>query len=124
MFPHAHSLINNTINCESFLFNWTGTFGEAHEKSAKDSLKKELLPKLTKTKQVWFDIAMLEGVGGIGNLLKDVPADQIVFGSHAPFFYLESSLLKLRESSLSDRQLRLVQHANAQGVLIPGLRAA
>jgi predicted TIM-barrel fold metal-dependent hydrolase len=81
------------------------------------SVKKELLPKLTKTKQLRFDIAMVEGVGGVGNLLKDIPVEQIVFGSHAPFFYLESSLLKLRESPLTHRQLERIERANAHALL-------
>jgi predicted TIM-barrel fold metal-dependent hydrolase len=78
------------------------------------SVKKELLSPLAKTKQVWFDIAMVEGVGGIANLLNDIPTEQILFGSHAPFFYLESSLLKLRESPLSDQQRHLFKGANAR----------
>ncbi|MEN3943278.1 amidohydrolase family protein [Prosthecobacter sp. SYSU 5D2] len=62
---------------------------------------------------VWIDIAMLEGVGGVENLLKDWPADKIVFGSHAPFFYWESARLKLQESALSPAQLAAITHGNA-----------
>lgn len=63
--------------------------------------------------KVWLDIAMLEGVGGIENLLSDWPAERVVFGSHAPFFYWEAARLKLQESDLSEAQLALVTHANA-----------
>lgn len=62
---------------------------------------------------VWIDIAMLEGVGGIENLLKDWPADKIVFGSHAPFFYWEAARLKLQESALPPAQLAAITHGNA-----------
>lgn len=62
---------------------------------------------------VWIDIAMLEGVGGIENLLKDWPEDKIVFGSHAPFFYWEAARLKLQESALSPAQLAAITHGNA-----------
>jgi len=55
-----------------------------------------LLPKLSAAGQVYCDIATLEGVGGVANLLKQVPADRVVFGSHAPFFYLESAVLNLK----------------------------
>ena len=62
---------------------------------------------------VWLDIAMLEGVGGIANLLADGwPADRVVFGSHAPFFYLESALLKLKESGLTRGQWNAICHKN------------
>jgi len=80
-------------------------------------VKKDLLRKLAQTNQVWFDIAMVEGVGGLSNLMQDVPNKQIVFGSHAPFFYLESSLLKLREAPLSERQLYLIERANGLAIL-------
>jgi predicted TIM-barrel fold metal-dependent hydrolase len=62
---------------------------------------------------VWIDIAMLESVGGIENLLKDWPVDKIVFGSHAPFFYWEAARLKLQESELSPAQLAAITHGNA-----------
>lgn len=66
--------------------------------------------------KVWLDIAMLEGVGGIENLLKDWPLDRLVFGSHAPFFYWESARLKLEESALDDEQLAAITRRNAQSL--------
>ncbi|MEZ0275150.1 MAG: metal-dependent hydrolase, partial [Roseimicrobium sp.] len=62
---------------------------------------------------VWLDFAMLEGVGGVENLLRDWPLDKLVFGSHAPLFYWESAKLKLQESDLSDKQLAAITHENA-----------
>ena len=62
---------------------------------------------------VWLDIAMLESVGGVGNLLKDWPLDRVVFGSYAPVFYWESAKLKLRESDLNPQQLAAITHGNA-----------
>lgn len=53
---------------------------------------------------VGFDIAMLDGVEGIANLLKQIPPDRLCFGSYAPVFYFESAKLKLRESILSGSQ--------------------
>ncbi len=78
------------------------------------SVKGDLLPKLAKTKRIWFDLAMVEGLGSVGNLLRDVPPSQIAFGSHAPFFYLESAVLKLKESPLQRDVASMIKHANAQ----------
>jgi predicted TIM-barrel fold metal-dependent hydrolase len=68
---------------------------------------------------VHFDIATLEGVGGVANLLKDVPADQIVFGSHTPLFYFESALLKLKESALSEASEQSIRAGSARRLLNP-----
>lgn len=65
-----------------------------------------------------FEIATLEGVEGVALMLADIPADKLCFGSHAPFFYLESAVLKLRESVLSDTQALAVRSGNAR-LLLP-----
>ncbi len=62
---------------------------------------------------VSFEIAMLEGVNGVANLLEKLPADRLCFGSHAPLFYFESAKLKLQESLLSELQMRALSSNNA-----------
>jgi hypothetical protein len=67
--------------------------------------------------EVYLEIAMLEGVAGIERLLARMPTARLCFGSHAPFYCFESALLKLRESALSEEQLRAVRQANAARLL-------
>jgi hypothetical protein len=67
--------------------------------------------------QVYVEISMLEGVGGVENLVAQVPTDRVLFGSNAPLFYFESALFKLKESSLSEVQLRALRSQNAQHLL-------
>jgi uncharacterized protein len=72
-----------------------------------------------------FDIAALECDGGVGRLIDgthptyraQVPSDRLLFGTHAPFFPCESSLLKLFESPLDRRQLDMIMFANARTLL-------
>ena len=64
-----------------------------------------------------FEIAMLEGVEGIAKLLAQIGLDRVCFGSHAPFFYLESAVLKLQESVLTAAQLRALSTDNARQLL-------
>jgi uncharacterized protein len=78
------------------------------------AVKGDQVSKLASAGQVFFDIATVEGVGGVANLLKQVPPDRVVFGSFAPLFYFESALLKLQESPLSETQLAAVRAGNAQ----------
>ncbi len=75
--------------------------------------------------QVAFDIAAVEGNGGLGRLIEGqnrsyagaIPVERLVFGSHAPFFPCESALLKLFESPLDLAQLEKVMHANARRLM-------
>jgi hypothetical protein len=99
------ALLASRSDLRIVLLNWSRGVGSA------------LLAKLSAAGQVCFDIAMLEGVGGVANLLKQVPADRVVFGSHAPFFYLESAVFKLKESVLSEPQLASIRTDNARRLL-------
>jgi uncharacterized protein len=72
-----------------------------------------------------FDIAAVEGNGGIGRLIDgthptyrgQVPSDRLLVGTHAPFFPCESALLKLFESPLDRQQLDKIMFANARTLL-------
>jgi len=99
------ALLASRSNLRIVLLNWSRGVSSA------------LLAKLSAAGSVYFDIATLEGVGGVANLLEQVPLDRVVFGSHAPFFYLESAVLKLKESALSESQVAAIQAANARRLL-------
>src|SRR5207244_7432016 len=65
------------------------------------TLRGQPLLDLIRAGEVYIEISMLEGVGGIANLLAQVPVERVLFGSHSPLFYFESALLKLNESPLA-----------------------
>jgi len=46
-----------------------------------------------------------------------VPVERIVFGSHAPYFRVETAILKLIESPLDVQQLRAIMQGNARRLL-------
>ena len=81
------------------------------------TLRGEPLLRLAATERVWFELATLEGVGGLANLLAQIPATQILSGSHAPFFYFEAAALKLKESALTAAQLTAIRSGNAERLL-------
>jgi predicted TIM-barrel fold metal-dependent hydrolase len=65
---------------------------------------------------------MLEGMEGLKRLVAQVGADRLLFGSHAPFFYPEAAVLKLKESALSPDHGEAIRRGNARRVL-PGARS-
>ncbi len=78
------------------------------------SVRAEQAAALASAGNIYFEIAMLEGVGGVGKLLQKVPIDRLLFGSHAPLFIFESALEKLRESALHGRILKGLCTDNAR----------
>lgn len=80
---------------------------------------------LVRETSVTFDIAAIEGNGGIEQLLQGknysytsaIPIERLVFGSHAPFFPCESALLKLFESSLDLAELGMLMSENAARII-------
>jgi uncharacterized protein len=81
------------------------------------TLRAKPLLDLLAAGDVYVEISMLEGVGGIANLLAQVPVERVLFGSYAPLFYFESALLKLKESPLTEEQRRAIRTGNAQRLL-------
>ena len=93
--------------------------------NAAGALLGKSVPALVRETQVMFDIAAVEGNGGLGRLIDGknysyrgaIPVERLVFGSHAPFFPCESALLKLFESPLTRDQLRPLMNANARRLI-------
>jgi uncharacterized protein len=88
-----------------------------------ERVNSELLKKLVSDTNVVLDISWLESAGGLGRLIEGntwsgprtpVPMDRLLFGSHAPYFPVEASLIKLFESPLTLEQMKAVMNLNAQ----------
>lgn len=73
----------------------------------------------------FMDISRLEGNGAVGRMVGSasglpsarVPVERILFGSHAPYFPVETALLKLIESPLDAQQLQFIMQGNARRLL-------
>ncbi|UCE47045.1 MAG: amidohydrolase family protein [Phycisphaerales bacterium] len=84
---------------------------------ALQTVRGEAITQLIHTGQVYLEISTLEGVGAVASLLGRVPGDRILFGSHCPFFTLESAVFKLQESELLPVRADAITHQNAQRLL-------
>lgn len=68
---------------------------------------------LKKFRNIYVEISHLEGTGVIKKLIDEIGIEQILFGTYAPYFYGESSFLKIKESELSEREKRMIFSENA-----------
>ena len=75
------------------------------------------LAKVAPAGRVCFDLAMVEGVGGVARLAQSVSIERVLFGSHFPLFYMESAHLKMQESGLPDARQRAIYSDNALRLL-------
>ena len=90
--------------------------------NALNSVRPDLLDKLLAAGNLSVEIAMLEGIAGITNLLKHVPLERICLGTYAPFFALQSALGKLPESALGEKQRAAIATGNAKQLLSNSLQ--
>jgi predicted TIM-barrel fold metal-dependent hydrolase len=87
------------------------------------SLRSAAVPwdRLKGVEHIAFDIAMMEQLMGVKVLADAIGVERVVFGSYAPMFSFESSLLKLREADLPSKQTKAIFSENATRWL-PGSR--
>jgi len=81
------------------------------------TLKEKALADIVGAGDVSVEIAMLDALNGVGDLLASLPPDRVLFGSYAPLFYFESAALKLQESPLTEAQLRAIRSESARRLL-------
>jgi len=81
------------------------------------TIRGAVLGRLASAGNVYFEISMLEGVGGVAKLLNTVALERVLFGSHLPLFNLESAIFKMRESKLLPEQTEAILHQNAERLL-------
>lgn len=100
------------------------------------SVRGEDLHQLMTQTSAVMDFSRFEGNGSVGRMIGAAPGmtasglasspnanaaratvDRILFGSHAPYFPIETAILKLIESPLDAQQLQAIMQGNARRVL-------
>ena len=86
----------------------------------------ELLDNIVTQTNIRFDTSRIEGAGELGGLLHseswygpdfDISASRFLFGSHAPYFAVESALLKMFEHPLSKKEFDMIARENANAII-------
>lgn len=66
---------------------------------------------------LYVEISNLEGPGGVRKLVEAVGSASILFGTHAPYQYMDSSLLKMRESELCEDDSAAIFYGNMAKII-------
>lgn len=77
----------------------------------------EVARKLSASGGAWFDFCMVEGVGGVARLVRELSADRVLFSSNYPLYYFESAMLKVREAGFTDAERSAILEGNARKLL-------
>ena len=73
-----------------------------------------LLQSLAACPAISWDTARVEATNGVATLLQHVPAERIMFGSHAPFLIPDAALIRVHESQLAEDKLQPLFWQNAE----------
>ncbi len=68
------------------------------------------------TANVLVDLSHVESMRTVSSLLGSVPAERILLGTHAPFLYARSAILKLQAAEVPGEARRAIGTTNAQRV--------
>ena len=70
---------------------------------------------------LFFEMSHIQGTGGVKDLGRRLGLERVVFGTHAPYYYPESAILKVtRECEFTGEQQEGILYGNADRLLVAG----
>jgi predicted TIM-barrel fold metal-dependent hydrolase len=67
---------------------------------------------------LYVEMSHIESVGGVKRVADAIGVERMLFGTHAPYYYPESSHLKVfTESELTAAEIAAITHENAERLL-------
>ena len=82
-----------------------------------NALKGEVAELARRGENLFFDIAFVESGASLPDLLQNVPAERLVFGSNAPLFYPQAAAAKLAGEEVGEEQRQAIAVGNIEGIL-------
>ena len=77
----------------------------------------EAVRLVKETANVYVDISFTEHLDTIATLLKEIPASRILFGSHTPFLYARSAVMKIESADISKKDAQVIMSRNISHLL-------
>jgi predicted TIM-barrel fold metal-dependent hydrolase len=73
--------------------------------------------KITALPNLWLDISQMETMDGLRRMIDSCGTEKLLFGTHAPFFYVRSAIIKLDEAQLSANERECITKQNSERIL-------
>jgi len=73
--------------------------------------------KIKALPNLWLDISQMETMDGLRRMIDLYGVERLLFGTHAPFFYIRSAIIKLDEAQLSPDERDYITRHNVERVL-------
>ncbi|MBM3239485.1 hypothetical protein FJZ31_24595 [Candidatus Poribacteria bacterium] len=73
--------------------------------------------KITALPNLWLDISQMETMDGLRRMIDACGTEKLLFGTHAPFFYVRSAIIKLDEAQLSAEERECITKQNIKRIL-------
>jgi len=84
---------------------------------ALNAYREEAVSLVKSGPNLFADISFVDGFEALPGLMRRVPAGRVLFGSHTPFLYTRSAILKLERASLSRADRERIASGNLRALL-------
>lgn len=74
---------------------------------------REAIPLVKETTNIYVDISFVEKLDTVASLLKEIKSERVLFGSHTPFLYTRSAVMKIKEARIAKRDFNALAFRNA-----------
>jgi len=73
--------------------------------------------KIKELPNIWLDISQIETVDVLRRLIQIYSSNKLLLGTHAPFLYPESAIMKLDEALLSENERERITQKNVVQII-------
>lgn len=80
----------------------------------------EAISLVKETTNIYIDISFVETLDTVSSLLKEIPAERVVFGSHTPYLYTRSAVMKIKAEGIAERDRNAIMFGNLSQLLETG----
>ncbi len=77
----------------------------------------EAVSLVKESPNIYIDISFIERLNTLKTLLERVPEERVLFGSHTPFLYTRSAVMKVKTANISKKDREAIAFGNISHIL-------